>query len=283
MRTSILAIIAAALLGWTSGALACHSNCTVEGNNYACDIHCDPVSGCAVPASHAACDAACPDGKCTICGTAQPETLTGTSGADVICGASGDDTIDAGAGNDLINGNGGDDTIYADNDSDRVFGEGGHDVIFAGDPAAFALAGDDYVDGGSGDDEIHGSNKLFYFGFPIQGDNILLGGTGDDSIIAGTGRDVLKGGDGDDDLSTGFTAAGVTNDVVGSIFCGGDDDDIIDAVGPSHQCIDGGEGTDACTYTYGPASVTANGDDIGTIRLCESGTTPVRVVGCGCD
>jgi hypothetical protein len=93
----------------------------------------------------------------------------------------------------------------------------------------------------------------------------------------------VKGDAGDDDLSTGATAAGAFNDVVGSIFCGGDDDDVIDAVGPSHQCIDGGEGTDDCVYTYGPTSVTANADDIGTVRLCESGTTSSRVVGCACE
>jgi hypothetical protein len=226
------------------------------------------------------------DGSVVICGTSGADTMTGTSGNDVLCGEGGNDTIDANAGDDLIFGGNGDDLIYADNGTDTVYGGNGNDEIYAGDPSAFSLGGNDFVDGGDGDDYIVGTHRISVFGGPyVQGDNVLLGGPGNDEIIGLTGRDVIKGGDGDDDLKNNEVSANnVPDDVVGSLLCGGNGNDELQGVGPSHQCLDGGAGTDTCTYAYAAISGTQDAVDLGTAKDCELNfTTTTRAPSCGCE
>jgi hypothetical protein len=86
---------------------------------------------------------------CTVTGTAGPDRLVGTSGADVICGLAGDDRIE---------GMGGDDVLYGDDGDDRQDGGDGADVL-AGGSGADRLAGDvgaDHLEGGGGADRCIG-------------------------------------------------------------------------------------------------------------------------------
>jgi Ca2+-binding RTX toxin-like protein len=100
---------------------------------------------------------------CTVTGTAGPDRLVGTSGADVICGLAGDDRIE---------GMGGDDVLYGDDGVDRVVGGTGDDVLYGDD-------GDDRLDGGDGAD-------------------VLAGGSGADRLAGDVGADHLEGGGGAD-------------------------------------------------------------------------------------
>src|SRR5262249_55430998 len=63
-----------------------------------------------------------------------------------------------------------------------------------------------------------------------------------------------------------------TGEVLGSIWCGGTGDDIIEAFGAGHQCIDGEKGTDTCLYDFHTAG-TPGPHDVVTVRNCEVGIT----------
>jgi RTX calcium-binding nonapeptide repeat (4 copies) len=70
----------------------------------------------------------CDGRQATIVGSAGPDRLVGTSGADVIWAGPGDDLVNGGSGADVICGNGGDDRLMGDNGADRIFGGGGNDA-----------------------------------------------------------------------------------------------------------------------------------------------------------
>lgn len=128
--------------------------------------------------------------RCTITGTAGPDTLIGTSKRDVICGLAGDDILIGLGGNDFL------------------IGGPGKDLLYGGDVAAVAPRGaaindgadtlrggenDDQLDGGTGNDVIDGNS----------GDDALDGGPGNDDLNGNAGDDSLEGGPGDDDLDGG--------------------------------------------------------------------------------
>jgi Ca2+-binding RTX toxin-like protein len=78
---------------------------------------------------------------CTIVGTANNDTLTGTAGSDVICGDTGvdrirglggDDLILSGGGADIAHGDGGNDKVNGGDQRDRIFGDAGNDVLGGG-------------------------------------------------------------------------------------------------------------------------------------------------------
>jgi uncharacterized repeat protein (TIGR01451 family) len=102
---------------------------------------------------------------CTITGTNQSDTLTGTAGDDVICGGNGKDTINGLGGNDII------------------LGQNGKDILNGGD-------GNDTVMGGNGKDSETGGLGL----------DVLRGGNGKDTLNAqdGTTGDTVIGGNGND-------------------------------------------------------------------------------------
>jgi Ca2+-binding RTX toxin-like protein len=113
--------------------------------------------------------------------------VVGTAENDTIIGTTGDDALDGGLGNDRILGLGGDDFIDAriggfdrsakhPTDNDRISGGSGDDLILDdGDSAGSSPKGNDTVTGGAGDD-------TFWVG----------GGT--DTIAGGSGRDWIEGG-----------------------------------------------------------------------------------------
>ena len=117
---------------------------------------------------------------------------------------------------------------------------------------------------------------------------MLAGAAGDDELWGGEGNDVIVGQGGDDTLVSHFWVA-ATDDVLGSLLCGGPGDDFLFANGPGHQCMDGGEdqiataGQNDCVYSNVPAD--GGEADIGTAKNCASpsGDLSSRVASCGCD
>lgn len=70
---------------------------------------------------------------CTIVGTDNGETLTGTPGQDIICGLGGGDKINGLRANDSLRGGGGNDKIKDTRGKDRLLGQGGRDRLSARD------------------------------------------------------------------------------------------------------------------------------------------------------
>ncbi|PWU47825.1 hypothetical protein DLE60_31035 [Micromonospora globispora] len=75
----------------------------------------------------------------------QPNTISGTTGADMIFGKKGDDTISGQAGNDLLCGGSGNDKLIGNAGDDTMYGANGDDVLSGG-------AGADHFSGGKGTD-----------------------------------------------------------------------------------------------------------------------------------
>lgn len=88
---------------------------------------------------------------CTIVGTNNGETLTGTPADDVICALGGNDRVDGLGGGDTVRGGSGKDRIVdpTTGDADKLFGEGGKDRINSKD-----RDGNDTVNGGPKRDKI---------------------------------------------------------------------------------------------------------------------------------
>ena len=132
----------------------------------------------------------------TITGTdGQPNTLTGTSGADQIIGKEMADDISGKGGDDFLLGNCGNDKISGDDGNDSILGGAGNDTIFGN-------AGDDNIDGGTGADTI-------------------TGGTGDDYIDGGTSTGDV------DYVSYADAEAGVTVNLAAGTATGGSGHDTI--------------------------------------------------------
>jgi len=101
--------------------------------------------------------------RATIVGSAGPDRLRGTRGAEVIVANGGNDRIVGGRGNDVICSGKGNDRLLGGPGRDRLFGQ----------------AGPNRVVGGNGRDR-------------------LFGGRGRDRLLGERGRDLLKGGQGID-------------------------------------------------------------------------------------
>ncbi|MEG3848225.1 DUF4394 domain-containing protein [Microcoleus sp. herbarium19] len=107
-----------------------------------------------------------------IRGTAQADTLAGTTENDLIFGL---------RGNDAIAGNSGSDSIFGGKDSDSVDGNSGRDSLF-GD------LGNDTVNGGEDSDFLFGGKNS----------DVISGNSGNDVLSGDRDSDVLIGGDGAD-------------------------------------------------------------------------------------
>jgi hypothetical protein len=274
-RIGFAAFLIAAFAEFALAECRTTDTCTVGGilagtvSTHRCDVIC-LSSDCSAPSGCDECglDSSpdTPDGYCTICDLSNYSTqITGTAGNDIICGRDLDDIIDAKNGADKIHAGDGNDTVYAGGGDDIVqvglsgvknlFGEGGADLLIGG-------AGNDALDGGPGNDTLWGG----------AGDDSLAGGADNDILIGNSGSDFLDGGDGNDAISQEVYGVSVTaDDVVGDRYCGGGGNDSIVAIGPRHQCLDGGTGSDTCYYSYAVTpSRTQETNDLATASSCET-------------
>jgi Ca2+-binding RTX toxin-like protein len=80
-------------------------------------------------------------------GTQGPDTLDGSTNANVIKALGGGDRVHGWRGNDAIYGNPDDDALYGDYGDDSVYGGDGNDYVEGG-------YGQDYIDTGDGSDKV---------------------------------------------------------------------------------------------------------------------------------
>jgi Ca2+-binding RTX toxin-like protein len=160
----------------------------------------------------------------------------------------------------IVHGGNGDDTI-----AQGTVRDGSGNLINS------AALGNTRIEGGGGNDFIVAGD----------GDDIILGQGGDDTLVGCGGRNYVHGGSGDDLITAAvFPVCSAPDDVVGTILCGGDDDDQLVGAGPSHQCMDGGAGTNTCQYVFGAGGRSATAFDVGTMRNCTPATDTNESCGC---
>lgn len=185
--------------------------------------------------------------------TAGPDSLTGTSGADLIAGGGGNDTILGLDGADTLLGEAGDDRLFGGNGRDSLSGGAGNDLLDGGAAAdtldggegndtLYGGLGADILQGGDGDDRLYGGNDA----------DLLQGGDGADSLWGDAGNDTLDGGAGDDELYGGAGNDSLLGGGGHDLLYGGDDADILrgeagndtlyGGLGP--DTLDGGDGDD---------------------------------------
>ena len=288
MKTpTMLLALALALLGTRTAAdAACAStSCTISTGVERC---CDKIHNGTTTQSYnhpnvAACDLvgtpanpSTPDGVCVICLT-HPSGggVVGGAADETICGAAGSDTIEGRGGSDWIEGRDGADEIDGGNGNDSIQGGNGIDVLSGGDgDDVITDTGDDsYIVGGSGNDLIVTGNT----------NDEIDGGPGNDTIFNHGGADWIIGGTGDDVLQN-VLFAGALPGYIGSTYCGGDGDDTIDVDGVAHNCIDGGDDTDTCSFAFNGSGTQTSYDLATSPVLCETSTgidlTPNPTCGC---
>ena len=195
-------------------------------------------------------------GASVLCAAGVSE-ITGSKQSEIICVGDGDVRVQARAGNDTVH-------------------KGLHVTIKdgAGNVKNPSKTGNLNVDLGPGDDGAFiGGNSH----------DLVFGGPGTDTVIACGGRNVIHGGDGDD-LLTGTVFCTAADIEMGSIYCGDDGNDHLGGFGPSHQCMDGGNGDDYCQYAYvGDDPDGQEDEDFGTGRGCEQTDITLLDVPCGCE
>jgi Ca2+-binding RTX toxin-like protein len=119
----------------------------------------------------------------SIQGTSERDFLFGSAGNDSIIGLEGDDYLDGGADNDSLLGGEGDDVLIGAGGNDTLLGGSGNDNIMAG-------AGNAILDGGAGSDSLGG-----WFG-----NYNMFGGAGNDLMTGSSGQDTFRGGSGADNF-----------------------------------------------------------------------------------
>ena len=179
-------------------------------------------------------------------GSAQADTLVGTSGGDVIEAGSGNDNVQGVAGDDCIVGDVGVDTLAGGDGADELSGGTEHDVMDGGtgDDKLLGDAGQDTLTGGDGGDALSGGT----------GFDDLDGGAGDDKLFGQADSDALNGGAGNDRIEGGDSAdrisGGSGNDV---LLAGAANDIITDAAGENR--VDAGGGADVISVSNGKRDV----------------------------
>jgi Ca2+-binding RTX toxin-like protein len=194
-------------------------------------------------------------------GSAQADTVTGTSGNDTIETGNGDDVVDAGDGDDDIDTGAGNDTITPGAGDDTVDGGADTDIVdysadtvgvnadLDADTAETTGApgtgiGSDTINNienintGDGDDTVTGDGGANVINTNGGADEVEAG-AGDDTVNAGDGNDTVYGGDGSDTINGeggvdslyggNDNAGNVTNldDTGTDTINGGDDNDFI--------------------------------------------------------
>jgi hypothetical protein len=195
-------------------------------------------------------------GKSVLCAVGVSD-VTGSLKDEIICVGDGDVRVQARAGNDDVH------------KGEHMTIKDGQGNIENPDQTGSLTA-----DLGPGDDTAVVAGNS---------DDLIFGGKGNDVIVACGGRNVLNGDDGNDILAGAFYCAAADLEM-GSIYCGGDGNDLLGGIGPAHQCMDGGAGTDNCHYGYsGDDPDGAEDEDLGTARSCETTNVTLDSAPCGCD
>ncbi|MBO3089746.1 calcium-binding protein [Cellulomonas dongxiuzhuiae] len=221
-----------------------------------------------------------PGHRCTIRGTAGPDTLRGTRGADVVCAGDGDDRVLGLGGDDVLIGGGGDDTLLGGDGSDLLQGGVGDDVLDNG-------SGDGRAEGGFGDDRFvtgampDGAQQLVGgpghdvadYSARTGGVTIALDGTGGDGApgegdsVGGGGNgwgqtdvEEVRGGSGDDVLTGSPWSSTLVGGPGADRLRGRDAGDVLDGVDgvEGNDVLDGGYGPDTCTADAGDEVVACN-------------------------
>ena len=110
----------------------------------------------------------------------EPLDLDGGNGKDTLIGGNNDDTLDGGNGRDLLSGNGGNDILTGGNGKDILDGGAGNDTL-TGDNGkdTFVLAAgegtDTITDFGDGPDVIGLSSGLTFLDLSFTGNDIIFG------------------------------------------------------------------------------------------------------------
>jgi Ca2+-binding RTX toxin-like protein len=218
-------------------------------------------------------------------GTNFDDHLTGSGGDDQLYGLDGDDLLEGGAGNDiLIGGRGGDqmiggagDDLYVVDDIRDTVSEDADAGIDTVQSSVSFVLGDNVENlalGGTA--ALTGTgNALNNVMTGNSGVSTLLGGDGDDHLssgvngrgilVGGAGSDVLIGSAGNDSLNSGLSGVrdmGTEKDV---LIAGAGDDGASAGYGDD---VDGGEGYDSLSYSFGGASA---GIDIRSSDLLGAG------------
>lgn len=179
-----------------------------------------------------------------VLATAQNDTVTGSTAANILNGLAGRDLLDGGVGNDTINGGAGIDTLKGGLGADVMFGGDDSDIYYVDNrldliaevtgggiadrvlaSTTFTLAADDNIEilstslaiglsniklaGNALAQSITGNegNNLLN---GLGGNDTLSGGGGSDTLIGSTGQDVLLGG-AEADFFVFNVAAGAAN------------------------------------------------------------------------
>jgi len=251
------------------------------GAEYCCDQICTGGT-CTYNYNMAGCDTSgtpsnpSPNGICVVCiVTGSGATVNGGSIDETICGSSGPDVVDGRGGNDIIEGRQGDDQLDGGSGADNMLGGPGTDVLAgsSGNDILVDYEGDgSFIEGGPGEDTIVGSDN----------DDELYGGDDNDFIVNGNGGDWVEGGSGNDTLTTILFPVVYASQDIGSTYCGGAGTDYIAASGGAHHCMDGGSGTDDCSFAFNLSS-TQTAYDVGTALGCETTSgVDTRTPKCGC-
>jgi serralysin len=168
-------------------------------------------------------------------GSAQNDTLKGSTIDNALSGLAGDDTLAGGAGSDTLNGGNGNDRLDGGTGADILVGGSGDDIYVVDD------AGDIVTEAANGGwDTVQSMAREYtlaanaealtyigrtnFTGYGNSDDNVLTGGAASDKLYGGAGADHLVGGTGNGcDLLDGGTGADV---MVGG---GGNDTYVVDS------------------------------------------------------
>ncbi len=139
----------------------------------------------------------------TETGSANNDSIEGTTGVDLLYGLAGDDTLRGYAGEDSVYDGDDSDLIYGGDNQDQLYGDAGADTIYGSDGTGNATIRS-LIYGGTGADLMYGDGTSigtqFYAGADTDGDTIYSSANAnffdigaDDRIYAGGTYNVLYG------------------------------------------------------------------------------------------